>query len=65
MSLTPPRYCIKKTNQTLLVMIAFTIPNIIGTIVLIVVAPSDSTKGGLIVAFYAMKVFQAVSLGEG
>lgn len=55
-------WCIKITKQTLLVMIAFTIPNIIGGIVLLIVPPSDKTKGGLLIAFYAMKVFQAVCL---
>lgn len=42
-------------------MIVFTIPNICGTIVLITVAPADNTKVGLMIAFYAMKVFQSVS----
>lgn len=42
-------------------MIGFTIPNIIGTIVLITVKPTPKTQGGLVVAFYAMQVFQAVS----
>ena len=41
-------------------MIAFTIPNIAGTITLLCVAPNPSTRGGLIVAFYCMQVFQAV-----
>lgn len=41
-------------------MIAFSIPNIIGSIVLICVAPTPSTKGGLVAAFYCMQVFQAV-----
>ncbi|KAL1413231.1 hypothetical protein Q8F55_000984 [Vanrija albida] len=53
------QYLITKTNQTLLVMIGFTIPNILGTIVLITVKPSAKTQGGLVVAFYAMQVFQA------
>lgn len=42
-------------------MIAFVIPNLIGTIVLICVAPSPSSQGGLIFAFYMMQCFQAVS----
>jgi hypothetical protein len=41
-------------------MILFTIPNIAGTITLITVAPTASTRGGLIVAFYFMQFFQAV-----
>lgn len=67
-------WAVTKTRQTLLCMIAFTvspytpaatdkIPNIVGTIVLITVAPSSATQGGLIVAFYAMQVFQSVSRG--
>ncbi len=54
-------YLITKTNQTLLTMIGFTIPNIIGSIVLLTVAPADKTRGGLVVAFYCMQVFQAVN----
>jgi hypothetical protein len=42
-------------------MIGYTIINIVGTVVLIAVAPSASTKGGLLVAFYFMQCFQAVS----
>lgn len=52
-------YLITKWNQTCWIMICFTIPNIIGTIVLLTVSPSPSTRGGLVVAFYAMQVFQA------
>lgn len=40
-------------------MVAFTIPNIIGTIVLIAVEPTSKTRGGLICAFYLMQIFQA------
>ncbi|RSH83798.1 hypothetical protein EHS25_005413 [Saitozyma podzolica] len=50
-----------KTKQTCLCMIGYTIINIVGTVVLIAVAPSASTKGGLLVAFYFMQCFQAVS----
>ena len=49
-----------KTRQALLCMVAFCIPNIAGTITLLIVAPTPSTRGGLIVAFYAMQFFQAV-----
>lgn len=42
-------------------MIGYTIVNIVGTVVLIAVAPTASTKGGLLVAFYFMQCFQAVS----
>jgi predicted MFS family arabinose efflux permease len=54
-------YLITKTNQTLLTMIGFTVPNIVGSIVLLTVAPADRTRGGLVVAFYCMQVFQAVN----
>jgi hypothetical protein len=33
--------------------------------VLLIVPPTDKTKGGLLVAFYAMKVFQAVRISGG
>ncbi|ORY31060.1 major facilitator superfamily domain-containing protein [Naematelia encephala] len=52
-------YLITKTRQTLYCMIGFCIPNIAGTITLLCVAPSDKSKGGLIVAFYIMQCFQA------
>lgn len=54
-------FVITKTNQTLYTMVAFTIPNIIGTIVLLTVAPQAKTRGGLVVAFYAMQEFQSVN----
>lgn len=38
-------------------MIGYTCVNIIGTIVL-TVAPTDATKGGLVVAFCFMQCFQ-------
>ncbi|ODN87108.1 hypothetical protein L198_07110 [Cryptococcus wingfieldii CBS 7118] len=44
-------FCIRKTNQTCYTMIAFTIPNIVGTVVLLTVAPTSKTKGGLVVSF--------------
>jgi hypothetical protein len=43
-------------------MIAFVFPNLIGTIVLICVAPGPGTQGGLIFAFYLMQCFQAVRI---
>ncbi|ODO05141.1 hypothetical protein L198_01829 [Cryptococcus wingfieldii CBS 7118] len=52
-------FCIRKTNQTRYTMIGFTIPNIIGTIVLLIVEPSNKTKGGLVVAFHIMQFFGA------
>ncbi|ODN77029.1 hypothetical protein L202_05573 [Cryptococcus amylolentus CBS 6039] len=52
-------FCIRKTDQTCYTMIAFTIPNIVGTVVLLTVAPTSKTKGGLVVAFYVMQFFGA------
>ena len=48
----------------MLLMIAFNIPNIAGTIVLLNVTGSNSTKGGLVAANYCMQVFGAVSLSS-
>ena len=42
-------------------MVGYIIVNIVGTIVLIVVAPNDSNKGGLLFTFYLMQCCQAVS----
>ncbi|KIR28475.1 hypothetical protein I307_05905 [Cryptococcus deuterogattii 99/473] len=50
---------IKKTNETCLCMVGFTIPNIAGTIVLLTVEQSNKTKGGLVAAFYIMQLFGA------
>jgi hypothetical protein len=58
------RWAVGKTKQTLLCMIAFVLPNLIGTIVLICVAPGPSNQGGLIFAFYMMQCFQAVSFDK-
>ena len=43
------------------IRIGFVCVNIIGTIVLIVVAPSDSTKVGLLICFYFMQCMQSTS----
>ena len=48
-----------KYNQTLYIIMGFCVLNIVGTIVLITVPPTTTTRGGLIVAFYAMQAFQA------
>jgi hypothetical protein len=45
-------------------MIGFTIPNIVGTIVLLTVAPSDKTKGPLVFAYYIMQIYGAVSFSH-
>ena len=48
-----------RTNQTIYCMIGYTIINVVGTIVLLTVTPSASTRGGLLVAFYLMQSFQS------
>lgn len=50
-----------KFKQTVLCMIGFICVNIIGTIVLIVVAPSSDNKGGLLFCFYIMQCVQSTS----
>jgi hypothetical protein len=41
------------------ILLMMNIPNIVGTIVLLTVAPSTATRGGLLVAFYVMQCYQA------
>ncbi len=55
-------YLVKRTRQACLCMVGFTVPNIVGTIVLLTVAPTQRTKGGLLVAYYLMQLFGAVSV---
>ncbi|WOO79139.1 putative transporter [Vanrija pseudolonga] len=50
-------WLVKKTGETAYLMVAFTIPNIVGTVVLLTVAPGPKTKGGLVAAYYCMMVF--------
>jgi len=50
---------VTKYKQTLYIIMGFTAINVAGTIVLITVPPTNSTRGGLIVAFYLMQAFQA------
>ncbi|RSH95742.1 hypothetical protein EHS25_000834 [Saitozyma podzolica] len=45
--------------QSIYTLLAMCIPNIVGTIVLLTVTPSQSTRGGLLVAFYIMQSYQA------
>ncbi|ORY35084.1 putative MFS transporter [Naematelia encephala] len=52
-------WLIRRSGQTLLLMIAFTVPNICGTIVLLTVAPNGKTKGGLVAAYYCMQIYGA------
>lgn len=42
-------------------MIAFVCVNVIGTVVLITVAPTSSNKGGLLFCFYIMQCMQSTS----
>jgi hypothetical protein len=42
-------------------MVGFTVINIAGTVVLITVPPTAASRGGLLVTFYFMQCFQAVS----
>ena len=48
-------------KQTVLCMVGFTFVNIIGTFVLRFVAPSTTTRAGLLIAFYCMQSFQATN----
>ncbi|WRT63808.1 uncharacterized protein IL334_000733 [Kwoniella shivajii] len=54
-------YLVTKTRQTLLVMMATVVPNIIGTIMLICIAPGPKTRGVLIFGFYLMQFFQSTN----
>lgn len=54
-------WIITKTGATVIPQIGYTIVNIIGTIVLLTVAPSDKTKGGLLFCFYIMQCTQSLS----
>ncbi|KAI9631747.1 major facilitator superfamily domain-containing protein [Dioszegia hungarica] len=46
-------------KNTIYVMIGYTCTNIIGTVVLLTVAPTESTRIGLLIAFYVMQCFQS------
>ena len=50
-----------KTKQTCLTMIGANFVNVIGTIVLLAVPPTDKTKGGLLVAFLLMQCITALN----
>ncbi|WVQ66271.1 uncharacterized protein L199_004450 [Kwoniella botswanensis] len=52
-------YLQQKYEQTLFTMIAFTLLNMIGTIVIVCVAPSDKTRVGLMIAFLLLQFFGA------
>ena len=42
-------------------MVGYIVVNIIGTVVLLTVAPSGHTKGGLLFTFYLMQCCQAIT----
>ena len=50
-----------KTNQTIFCLIGYAFVNAIGTVVLLTVAPSKGTRGGLLVAYYLMQCVQAMN----
>ncbi|KAF2008629.1 MFS general substrate transporter [Aaosphaeria arxii CBS 175.79] len=54
-------WAVTKTRQTIYCIIAALFVNLIGTIVLITVAPTPTTRGGLLVAFYLMQCIQAIN----
>jgi sugar phosphate permease len=54
-------WLVTKTGQTIYCIIASLFVCLIGTVVLITVAPNDSTRGGLLVAFYFMQCIQAIN----
>ncbi|KAJ7908972.1 major facilitator superfamily domain-containing protein [Mycena leptocephala] len=52
-------FLVTKTKQTILMMFLFTVPSIIGTIVLLTVPTNDHTRSGLLFSFYLMQSFGA------
>ncbi|KAK7413927.1 hypothetical protein QQX98_007194 [Neonectria punicea] len=49
----------QKSGQTCLMMIIWTIPAMVGTIVILVVTPTSSNAGGMLIAFYCTQFFCA------
>ncbi|RAL08856.1 putative MFS transporter [Aspergillus homomorphus CBS 101889] len=49
----------QRSKQTCVVMILWTIPAIVGTIIILVVTPSPSNAGGMLIAFYCTQFFLA------
>ncbi|CAI7595718.1 unnamed protein product [Penicillium bialowiezense] len=49
----------QRFQQTCFVMIIYTIPAIVGTIVILVVTPTPSNAGGMLIAFYCTQFFPA------
>lgn len=54
-------WLVTKTGQTIYCIIGALFVNLIGTIVLLTVAPTGSTRGGLLIAFYLMQCIQAIN----
>lgn len=54
-------WLVTKTGQTIYCIIAYVAVNMIGSIVLIKVAPNNHTRGGLLVCYYFMQCIQAVN----
>jgi hypothetical protein len=52
-------YVSQKSGQTCLTMILWTIPAVVGTIVILVVTPAPSNAGGMLIAFYCTQFFLA------
>ncbi|KAI2950737.1 hypothetical protein CBS147323_10665 [Aspergillus niger] len=52
-------WCSQRFQQTCLIMILWTIPAIVGTIVILVVTPTSSNAGGMLIAFYCTQFFLA------
>ncbi|KAI5894026.1 MFS general substrate transporter [Schizophyllum commune H4-8] len=55
-------YLSKKYNQKIILAIIYTLPNIIGTIVFLIVPTRADTKVGLLISFYLTMAFGAVSV---
>jgi hypothetical protein len=54
-------WLVTMTGQTIYCIIGALFVNLIGTIVLLTVAPTGSTRGGLLIAFYLMQCIQAIN----
>jgi hypothetical protein len=54
-------WLVTKTGQTIYCIIGALFVCLIGTVVLITVTPSNSTRGGLLFAFYLMQCIQAIN----
>lgn len=54
-------YLVTRTGQTIYCIIGALLVNAIGTVVLLTVPPTSTTRGGLLVAFYLMQCIQAIN----